>query len=391
MLSLIQTNTLDAEPRCGPDRVMPDQIFIVADDLTGACDSAVAFAASGRPVRVILDVSSFESSQFRQADGQRAAWAFTTESRCLPLEQARERVSSRIATLRPTLPRSILFQKVDSAGRGHFGIEISTALRSSVAALALVAPAFPEAGRTVQFGNLNVRDWSGQDTAISLRDLFPHDDAALVDLLPACSTKQLRLSIERALGNGTRILLCDAIVQEDLERLVEAALYLQQILLWAGSAGLAHALAGKLPEIHPPTVLPTPIRAGHALLFAGTLHPITEHQLSRLENSPEAPARAIHRIDWNAAPQSQVIAAFTAQPVSSLVLTGGETAAFVLRLLGASSILLAGEIARGIPWGFIEGGLADGRLVVTKSGGFGERDALAHAFEFCERRSRGAA
>jgi uncharacterized protein YgbK (DUF1537 family) len=95
-------------------------------------------------------------------------------------------------------------------------------------------------------------------------------------------------------------------------------------------------------------------------------------------------ARSIHRlVDPSATPEF-IMAAFSAEKPAALILTGGETASFVLRALGATGINLAGEIAPGIPWGMVEGGIADGCTVVTKSGGFGQRDALVRAFQFCE-------
>ena len=92
-----------------------------------------------------------------------------------------------------------------------------------------------------------------------------------------------------------------------------------------------------------------------------------------------------YRVDWDEPSHHAIRAAFNAAPTSALVLTGGETAAFVLCALQASSILLTGEIAPGIPWGIIQGGDADGRMVITKSGGFGDRNTLADAFDFCQR------
>lgn len=388
MIQIIQENS---ERRSSVYPVASDGIVLLADDLTGACDSAVAFVASGRPVRVILDAASVISTQSCEDDGIGAVWALTMESRNLPLEQAGKRVVESIAILQAGLQNRILFQKVDSAGRGNFGAEIAAALRASGAALALVAPAFPGAGRTVQGGILHVRDWSGQHTSIRLRDLFPSDYVGLIDSLSVGTAGELRHSLRRALANGTRILLCDAVSQEDLEELTAAALRLEQRLLWVGSAGLAHALADNLPQLGSHTAEPTSPRSGEVLLFSGTPHLVTSHQLSHLVESPDQRTGRTHRIDWIATPEAQVIAAFDAQPVAALILTGGETAAFALRSLAASGIRLAGEIARGIPWGFIEGGMADGCVVVTKSGGFGQRDALARAFEFCERRSCGAA
>jgi uncharacterized protein YgbK (DUF1537 family) len=94
--------------------------------------------------------------------------------------------------------------------------------------------------------------------------------------------------------------------------------------------------------------------------------------------------RTIHRVAEAGASPETVVSVFTAASPAALILTGGDTAAFVLRALGAQAIRLAGEVAPGIPWGIVEGGPADGCGVVTKSGGFGERDALVRAFEFCE-------
>jgi len=418
----MQMNTLDRQTRPPHDHLALGTIVIVADDLTGACDSAAAFLASGRRVRVLLEPSPFRSGSRSgiehrlQAQGPPEVLAFTTETRDGSSAQAGQRVAHCIATLDPISSNALLFKKVDSAARGHFGVEVGAALRCSGAALALVAPAFPEAGRTVESGILKIRDCSGQDAAIPLRSLFLDQNvsdlhvsdqlvsdlhvsdqllsdqhAHRIGLLPASSEQHLERGIATALANGTRILLCDSTSQQDLERLAAAALRVPQPLLWVGSAGLAHALAATLPVSFPRATPPGPApetrrRHGRTLLFVGTPHPVTTLQVSHLEQNPAAIGRTIHRIQSDTTPEQDVVAAFLAAPVSALILTGGDTASFVLRSLGATGISLAGELARGIPWGFVEGGVAAGCVVVTKSGGFGRHDALLHAFEFCERR-----
>ena len=65
--------------------------------------------------------------------------------------------------------------------------------------------------------------------------------------------------------------------------------------------------------------------------------------------------------------------------VSGLVLVGGDTAHSVLAGLQANAVELGGEVQRGIPMGTVAGGDADGKFVVTKGGGFGDRDALVNA------------
>jgi uncharacterized protein YgbK (DUF1537 family) len=96
-------------------------------------------------------------------------------------------------------------------------------------------------------------------------------------------------------------------------------------------------------------------------------------------------------IDWTRATEVslrsfwQRLHADPSAPRTALVLTGGETAAFVLRALGATALRLCGEVERGIPWSRVEGGLAAGTLLITKSGGFGTPQSLVACVEFSQR------
>ena len=354
-------------------------VFILADDLTGACDSAVAFLAAGRSVRVVLDIASLDQT----APPTGPVLAISTESRNLTQHEAAEQVARTMTLLRSRASHPIFFKKIDSAARGHIGPETSAALDAAGAVIALVAPAFPQAGRTVLNGILKIRDAANQNTTVSLRDSFPNIDSTQIATIAVGAVSALEQGIAQAIASGIRILLCDAQTQSDLERLAAAASRLPQPILWTGSAGLAHALAATLPRSTQTKPI-TPSRPGRTLLFVGTDHPVTTLQVSHLVGHAHTLPHAIHQIDWTTPSPRNITAAFAAQPTAALVLTGGETAAFVLRALDASSILLAGEVAPGIPWGILEGGVAGGCMVVTKSGGFGPRDALVHIFAFCK-------
>jgi D-threonate/D-erythronate kinase len=379
---LMQLNTLETQSQPAPHCAA--RVFILADDVTGACDSAAAFLATGRSARVILEDPN--SDLINSLDEcTESVLALSTETRNLPQDQAAEVVTRTTTLLRSSSSGYIFFNKIDSAARGHFGAQTMAALEASGAALALVAPAFPAVGRTVHAGLLNVRDAAAQDTTTPLRGLFPNVDATQIDILSAGTLPALEQGIARALDRGVRVLLCDAQTQTDLERLATAACRMPQSILWTGSAGLARALATALPQLRQ-SELPHPARRdGRTLLFVGTDHPVTLLQVSHLEQQSGVGNRAIFRVDWDDPSHHAIRAAFNAEPTAALVLTGGETAAFVLRALDASSILLAGELAPGIPWGVIQGGDADGCMVITKSGGFGDRKTLADAFNFCQR------
>ena len=377
----MQPGMLDPQLQSGPDRSAAARVFILADDLTGACDSGAAFLAAGRAVRILLNLAG-ATLELPHAE---AVLAFTTETRNRSAGEAALRVAGAVEPLRVASSGHILFKKVDSAARGHLGAETMAALNASGAALALVAPAFPQAGRTVQGGLLRVRDAAAQDTTVALRDLFPGVDRALIASLPVAAEAALEQGIARALTSGIRVLLCDAQIQADLDHLATAAARLRQPILWTGSAGLARALAAALPRLHRSEAIPFPHRDGRTLLFVGTDHPVTALQVSHLEDQRPEPDRAIHRVNWASPSHHEIRAAFAAAPTAALVLTGGETATFALEALGAASILLAGELAPGIPWGIVEGGVADGCVVVTKSGGFGPREALVHVFDCCSQ------
>jgi uncharacterized protein YgbK (DUF1537 family) len=374
---------LDPQLQPDLDRSAAARVFILADDLTGACDSGAAFLAAGRAVRVVLNIALNIAGTTQEFPHAEAVLAFTTETRNLSSGEAALRVARAVEPLRIASSGHILFKKIDSAARGHLGVETMAALNASGAALALVAPAFPQAGRTVRGGFLSIRDAAAQDTTIALLDLFPSVEAARIDSLPAAAEAALEQGIARALASGIRVLLCDSQTQADLDRLATVASRLCQPILWTGSAGLARALAATLPPLRRGETIPFPHRDGRTLLFVGTDHPVTTLQVSHLEGHCQAPDRAIHRVNWTSPSHDEIREAFAASPTAALVLTGGETAAFVLEALDAASILLAGELGPGIPWGIIEGGVADGCVVVTKSGGFGSRDALVHVFDCC--------
>ena len=71
--------------------------------------------------------------------------------------------------------------------------------------------------------------------------------------------------------------------------------------------------------------------------------------------------------------------------VAGLFLSGGDTAKAVCSALGATGLVVEREVAPGIPQGRLVGGRLDGTPVVTKAGGFGERDAIVQAARVLRR------
>ncbi len=342
-----------------PSFADPDtgRIVLLADDLTGACDGAAAFLRTGRSVRVWfgtgVEFSTPESVQ-----------AFSTNSRELSARRA-ARVVSLACTALASDPNSLFFKKVDSAARGPIAAEILAAHHVLGTRAVVFAPAFPAVGRTVRDGILEVEDAAGQNTQVRLERLFPLTTRGRIfhvsharELLPA-------------LDAGKTLLICDSATQADLDALARAAKDLPG-LLYAGSAGLAQALAALVPARPMAPFVPV---AARTLLIAGTSHPVTKLQLEELGSANQYGVRVL-RLGLSFGASARIRSAFRDYAPQALILTGGETAQLAVRALDAHSFILQGEFAPGIPWGTVQGGDAHGCTVVTKSGGFGTPDSF---------------
>jgi uncharacterized protein YgbK (DUF1537 family) len=330
------------------------RIVLLAGDLAGACGSAAAFIRTGRTVRVWFGPGVLFSAP-------ETVQAFSTNSR--PLSPLRaSRVVSQAAKALGSDPFSLFFKHVDPTARGPAGAEILAAHRALSTRAVFFAPAFPSAGFTVHNGVSEIHDFTGGRKKIRLAGLFPPTVWSRIAFIASPS------HLQPALESGKTILVCDSATQAELEALARAA---QQFsgLLHAGCAGLAHALAGLNPAAQPPALMP---RAERTLVIAGSLHPVTKLQLQALDHDRFPGVRLMHH-GIPVAARVRIRFAFRSFAPQALVLAGGETALLALQALDAHSVLLQGELAPGVPWGLIQGGLAHGCVVVTKSRSAGAR------------------
>jgi uncharacterized protein YgbK (DUF1537 family) len=112
-----------------------DRFAVVADDLTGAADTGVAFLPAG------LSVVVGWTDDVVRADAD--VVAISTGSRAMSEDAARARtIAAADACRRRGV--ALLYKKIDSLLRGHVGLEIAAVLSAwDRDSLALVAPAFP--------------------------------------------------------------------------------------------------------------------------------------------------------------------------------------------------------------------------------------------------------
>jgi uncharacterized protein YgbK (DUF1537 family) len=360
--------------------VSPDaRTLIIADDLTGACDAAVAFAIKGIDTHVLLDPGEIETASAQVV-------AICTESRDIDADHARQKlhlIAQQQTASRPDNTFNQTFKKIDSVLRGNTVHEIEAAIHAFQHDLAIIAPAYPALGRTSRDGVLRISHIAG-DESIDIREKLYSTGLQPTWIAHGQSMEQLTQQMRQALGSTSRTVYCDAVLQSDLEAVVQAANSLKARILWIGSAGLAHALAAETPS-HPSE--PTTPAKGTTLLFVGSDHPATLKQLAFLREQvklQELPSLLetldmtrpiLVPLERDRITEEEVRRAIRGiQPgdVACLFMTGGDTAMLVCRALSIRSLHLRAEFEPGVSQAIAVGGPYAGCTVILKSGGFGE-------------------
>lgn len=324
-------------------------VRILADDLTGALDSAAAFAVPGRTVRALWTAPG---------DDDRASLAIDAGTREHPAAEA----AARVAALARHLSVGVALKKIDSLMRGSPAEELAACLAHGFDGCVL-APAFPAQGRITR-GGVQHAPGPGGPAPVGVD---------LAGRLAALGLAPVRIADPDAVATAEgRVLLCDATSDADLAAIVAAGRRRPGRVLWCGTGGLAAALADGVP---PPPRLP----AGPVLFVIGSEHPVSRAQMAALParlpghvavlpldlpagQARDATARALRR---------RIVATAAGPAPAVLVAAGGETLAAVMRAAGARALRLAGAWRPGVPVSVVEGGRWEGATVVSKSGAFG--------------------
>ena len=207
------------------------KILIVADDYTGANDTAVLAPTNGLSAYTVL-ARDLDKTSF-QVD----CVAVSTESRAVAPAEAYQAV--REATDRFRTEETVLFSKrIDSTLRGNLGQEIDGMLDAlGSERTAMVVPALPGAGRIYKDGCLYVNGVPLSRTAAARDPKNPVNTDSPLELLrtqsryPACSISlndvragvgHLLKQIQELQNQGYRLLLFEVETDPDLTVIAEA-------------------------------------------------------------------------------------------------------------------------------------------------------------------------
>ncbi|MFJ3055207.1 4-hydroxythreonine-4-phosphate dehydrogenase PdxA [Herbaspirillum sp. NPDC087042] len=403
------------------------RLLIVGDDLSGTADCAVTCANVGLDSVVVLGVQA--DAALAEAD----VLALDADTRAMGAEEA-ARINA--AACRANLAGRKLYKKIDSTLRGNVAAEIAALAE---AGMAIVAPAFPAAGRTTVQGRQFVFGVPVEESEVWRNEQIA-GRADLVAMLAQAGMKvalldlatlhqgaeQVRARILACQAEGCQALVCDSESADDLACIAQASAPVPG-LYWVGSAGLATPLvralhAAPVADAVPAIPAADATHSGAVLAIVGSMSSVSHAQAQTLAMRAGAALQAFeidaaalldpaseraHALAQQVAQTLQdgrsVLVSLSqdqraavadgarlarqlathlgpvAQHAAGLIATGGETARAMLANMGVQHMKIVAEIDTGVP---LMQALHQGRAfpVVTKAGGFGQPDTLYRAW-----------
>jgi D-threonate/D-erythronate kinase len=342
---------------------------LIADDLTGALDTAAQFTGRIGPLPVLLDrtIATPEGS-------------YALDLSCRDGDE-----NTAVACTRESLGRfsgaDLAFKKIDSLLRGHWAAELAEIFRSGLFRRILLAPAVPAQRRLTRDGLQLLAQSSGEPLLI--KDI----------------SAELKRHGVSSRDVDCEIVLLDAESDADLEAIAKRYAN-EPATLWCGAAGLARALAQQPPRTAQPLNHPH-------LVIVGWRHPVSLRQVQvfgaarpgcvapmAAEPSfvgqvlttlgtfgccvvlPDLPSGLSEMDAAERIAQGMELLSGRLPPLGGLTVVGGETFAALCRVLKATGLSVDGEFLHGVPASRMESGLCSGTLCASKSGAFGEPDWL---------------
>ena len=202
--------------------VAPLSLRLLADDLTGALDSAAAFGA-GVPVYLDQPFANQPTSELSEFCESAVVSVVATATRDIAPDTLPTTLAACTAWLRDA---ALAFKKVDSLLRGNTLDEVRWLASACGFARVIMAPAFPAQGRYMLHDHLAVAPAGQRPEALHVRGD----------------------NVRTALQNSAWPAACELVLPQilndaDLDRLCAQYFQSGEHTLWCGSAGLAAALA----------------------------------------------------------------------------------------------------------------------------------------------------
>ena len=407
-------------------------VGIVADDLTGANDTALQFHLQGANTQILLS-NDVEPLNIKNTQ----TWAVSTESRNISQEEAFQAVKSAAQMLVDKINPDYFYKKIDSTLRGNIAVEVLALLDTLNWDAAVVVPAFPQEGRITVGGYHLLKGVPIERTEMARDPRFPIFESHIPTLFDSqlddeckelIGTIELKtvmngagpilMELNNLIASGKKLIIADAVSTVDIEQLALAINKSDYNILPAGTAAFARSLAElwfvDLDNSHIVKTFPELPK----LIISGSANQISTNQIKTLENSDDIDALVISLNLENImngvtdAHTSQLIQNFDGFSEDSLnaeltreklailitdylaelthrviekrevilVTLGGETSYKCCNAIGANQLQLIDEVVPAIALCMDH----NAQWIVTKSGNLGNANTLIDILKYFE-------
>ena len=281
--------------------IFTDLVGIIADDLTGANDTALQFHNQGAKTKILLDMSYVPDRK-----DLTEVWAISSESRNCDEIEALSRVEKAVETFVNNFSFEYYYKKIDSTIRGHIALETLAVLDILGYDAAIIIPAFPQEGRITVGGYHLLKGVPIGRTEIAMDPHSPISESYIPALLKSqlkeeqqnlVGTLDLKtvmngagpilIKINELIKEGKKLIIADSTSITDIEQIALAINKSDKKLLPTGTAAGAQVF-GKLwladiESEREPLKLPKLPK----LIISGTATQITAEQIQKLEQSDD--------------------------------------------------------------------------------------------------------
>ena len=281
--------------------ILSDLVGIIADDLTGANDTALQFQQKGASTKILLD-----SDCTPKIKAGTEVWALSSESRNIPKDDAVLKVEKAVNTFLENFSFDYYYKKIDSTLRGHIALETLTMLNILEYDAAIIMPAFPQEGRITVGGYHMAKGVPIGKTEMAIDPHSPITESHVPTLLQAqlveeqaniVGTIDLRtvmngagpilMRINELIAEGKKLIVADATSLTDLEQIALAINKSDKKILPTGTAAGAQVLAKYWLAGIEKEGVNISIEKLPKFIVSGTATQITANQIKKLEQSDE--------------------------------------------------------------------------------------------------------
>lgn len=277
-------------------------VGIIADDLTGANDTALQFKLNGADTNILLnqDIQEKPSSLSQ-------TWAISTESRNVSPQEAFEQVKQATQLFVNEINPDFFYKKIDSTVRGNIAVETLSMLEVLGWDAAVIMPAFPQEGRLTVGGYHLLKGVPIERTEMARDPHSPITESHLPTLLKSQLGENLEslvgnielktildgagpilMALNKLIDDGKKLIIADSTSTTDLEQVVLAMQKSNYEILPVGTAAAAKVLSNEwFPPNEEEEVLPVKLPSLPKFIVSGSATQITANQIDKLERNED--------------------------------------------------------------------------------------------------------